>query len=68
MTAHDLAEAIRGLHFLDRQHVPFLSAPQWWDFQDNPARAFIRLDEPTQDRIFAALQAQRARVTRRVAI
>lgn len=68
MTAHDLAEAIRGLHFLDRQHVPFLSAPQWRRFRDDPVRTFIRFDEPTQERVFAALQDQRAGVARRVAV
>lgn len=58
MNKAEFHNALRILLNLDRDDLPFLDGRAWQRFRTDPFRFFIRADDPTADRLWAAIEAR----------
>ncbi len=58
MDIRSFANMIRSLRCLEHHDLPFMSDAQFLHFESNPPDFFIRCDDETQERLFAAIKAR----------
>lgn len=58
MTQPAFRNTLLKLMALDHAEMPFLSPLEWSLFRPNPVQFFVRADDATADRIWAALEAR----------
>lgn len=60
MTLAEFHNALRVIRSIDHDEVPFLDEQQWDVFMREPERFFIRADDDTAAKIWAAMKKRGA--------